>query len=82
MAVLPESGPLRKSAQNFELEVLFEWVEIAIFVEKRKASLNTESGNPTIDNLAYREPLGSKFAIICRTLDRVTSADHWIDPEV
>ena len=61
---------------------MFEGVEIAIVVEEWKAALDTESGDPTIYNLADRETLASKLAIIYGALDRIPTADHWVDSEI
>ena len=54
----------------------------AIVVEEWKAAVDTEGGDPTIYSLADREPLGSKLAIIYRTLDRVPPTEHRVDSEV
>ena len=77
LPILYQSVPLWPSVDYFQLEVLFERLKIAIVVEEWKAALDTEGGDPTIHNLADGEPLGSKLAIICRTLNGVASADHW-----
>ena len=60
----------------------FEGIEIAIVMEEWKAALDAEGGDPTIHNLADRESLGSKLAIIYSALDRIPTADHQVDWEV
>ena len=62
--------------------MLLEGIEISIVVEEWKAALDAEGGDPTTHNLADRESLGSKLAIIYSALDRVPTADHQIDWEV
>ena len=47
--------PLWQSVDYFQLEVLFERIEIAIVVEEWKAALYAKSRDPTVHSLAHGE---------------------------
>jgi hypothetical protein len=62
--------------------VKFEWAEIPIIVQEWKTTLDTEGGDPTINNLADRKSLCPKLAIIYCALDRISTAKHRVDFEI
>ena len=66
----------------FQLEVLFERIEIAIVVEEWKAALYAKSRDPTVHSLADGESFISKLAIIYGALDRVPASDHRVNREI
>src|SRR5205823_3413671 len=70
------------SAQNFQTEVLFERIEIAVGMKERKTTFNTESGDPTIHSFANREALNAQLPIIHSTLYRFLKADHGVDLKI